>query len=293
MKQKALFIINPVSGGRKKDQLPGLISQNLDLTKFEPVIKFSNGIGHATRLAIDAKGIFDIVVAVGGDGTVNEVAAGIAQSSVVMGIIPCGSGNGLARFLQIPMDLTAAIKTINNFKVDTIDAGKLNGQWFFNMAGMGFDAHIADLFSNNKTRGFITYAKSALRELMRYKPQYYQISIDGRRHQGDAFMLSFANSSQYGNNAFISPGASATDGLLDVCFVRPIPFYRFPDIIFAMFSKQVHKSKYVEIIRGKHIRVKCSEPGPVHLDGEPHTLYTDAEIEAVPNALKIITGQRY
>lgn len=293
MKNKALFIINPVSGGKKKDQIPQLITQHINHAIFEPDIVFSKGIAHATRLASDAISTYQTVVAVGGDGTVNEVAAGIAGSDAVLGIIPCGSGNGLARFLGLPLDIVKAIQTLNQGRMETIDAGKMNGQWFFNMAGMGFDAHISDLFAHDKARGFAAYVKSSLREIMNYKAQVYQLNIDGNIYHRKAFMLSFANSSQYGNNAYISPAASVEDGLLDVCIIKPIPLLRFPATILRMFTKTADKSRFVEIIRARKIRVKRAKPGPVHLDGEPQLLYTDAEIFVVPGILKVIVGQNY
>jgi diacylglycerol kinase (ATP) len=144
-------------------------------------------------------------VAVGGDGTVNEIASAIVGSSTALGVVPFGSGNGLARFLKIPMDTARSIKTLSAFKVETIDSGRMNGMPFFNMAGMGFDAHIAEVFSHGKTRGFITYIKSTFQEIVRYKPQLYRIDIDGVMYEREAFIISIANSSQWGNNVHVSP----------------------------------------------------------------------------------------
>ena len=293
MKHKALFIINPVSGGRRKDNIGQLIAGYLDTKVFEPTIQYSESVSHAHKIARDAVGTYQMVVAVGGDGTVNEIASGIAGTDLVLGIIPCGSGNGLARFLQIPIDIKKSILTLNTYKVELIDAAKLNGQWFFNMAGMGFDAHISELFSHNKTRGFFAYIKTSLKEFMSYKPQPYQLIVDGKSYSKDAFMLSFANSSQYGNNAHISPHASVQDGLIDVCVIKPLPVYRFPDLVIRMFAKLADTTKYVEIIRGKHVLVKRTQPGPIHLDGEPQLMDTDAEINVVPAILKVVVGETY
>jgi diacylglycerol kinase (ATP) len=288
LKRKALFIINPISGGKKKDGVPQLIERYLDA---EATILFTNGVSHASEVAAAAVNNYDMIVAVGGDGTVNEVASSLAGTQAVLGIIPCGSGNGLSRFLNIPMDIEGSIKNLNTGKVAAIDSAKANGMPFFNMAGMGFDAHIADVFSHGKKRGFITYIKSSLQEIIKYKPQTYHLEIDGVVYEREAFMLSFANSSQYGNNAYISPQASVQDGLLDVCIIKPFPLYLFPLLGIRMFNKTTNRSRFVEIIKGKHIIVKRDQPGPMHLDGEPLTGGTEIEINVLPGSLKVITGK--
>jgi YegS/Rv2252/BmrU family lipid kinase len=293
LKKKILFIINPVSGGKKKDKVPGLIQQHLDAGKYEYGIAYTTGIAHAREMAAGVAAEYDMIVAVGGDGTINEVASSLVNTDTILGVIPFGSGNGLSRFLGIPMDIVGAIKTINQARVVTIDAGNVNGKYFFNMAGMGFDAHISEVFSHDKNRGFAAYVKSSFQEIARYRPQVYQINIDGKGYQRTAFMLSIANSSQYGNNAHISPFASVQDGLLDVCVVTRFPLYKFIYLGFVMLFKKTHKSQYVEIIRGKNIRVKRSAEGPVHLDGEPHIMDADIEISVLPSSLKIIAGSIY
>ena len=294
MKRKALFIINPVSGGKKKDGVPELVAKYLDPTIFDYDVEFTTGIFHAHDLARAAVGEYEIVVAVGGDGTVNEIASAIAGTDTVLGIIPFGSGNGLARFLTIPMDSEEAIKTMNAGRTITIDAGKMNGQWFFNMAGMGFDAHISHVFANGSTkRGFVSYFKSSIQEISTYKSKNYHIEIDGMAYDREAFMLSMANSSQYGNNAHVSPTASVQDGLLDVCIIKPFPLWRFPEMGLRMFTKTADSSKYVEIIKGKHIVITRQEEGPIHLDGEPQVAGTAIDIEIVPNSLHVIVGGTY
>jgi diacylglycerol kinase (ATP) len=293
LKSKVLFIINPVSGGKKKDEVPGLIHQHLDTAKYEHAIVYSTGVKHARTLAAEAAGEYNMVVAVGGDGTINEVASSLVNTDIICGIIPFGSGNGLARFLQIPMDIVAAIKNINNARVESIDAGQVNGKYFFNMAGMGFDAHISEVFSHDKKRGFGAYIKSSFREVTNYRSQVYKMEIDGKLYERQAFMLSFANSSQYGNNAHISPMASVQDGLLDVCVVKPFPLYKFIVMGLIMFTKTAHKSKYVEIINGKKIIIKREQEGPIHLDGEPRIMGADIEVNVLPSALKIISGSTY
>jgi diacylglycerol kinase family enzyme len=191
------------------------------------------------------------------------------------------------------MDAKKAISTLASGRTEVIDSAKLNGRPFFNMAGMGFDAHIADVFSHEKKRGVITYIKSAFKELSAYKSETYQLAIDGKNYRREAFMLSFANSSQYGNNAHISPNASVQDGLLDVCIITRFPLWRLPEMGIRMITKTSGKTKHVEIIRGKKINVKRSAPAPVHLDGEPQVLGTDIAIEVVPASVKVIVGDAY
>jgi diacylglycerol kinase (ATP) len=293
LKRKALFIINPIAGGKSKEHVPQLIQQHLNKAIVESTIVFTEEAGHAHWLAKEATKTYQSIIAVGGDGTVNEVASAVVGTPAALGILPFGSGNGLSRFLSIPMDTAGAIQNINHNNVELIDTGQLDGQWFFNMAGMGFDAHISQVFAQKTKRGFITYFKSALQEIISYKSQSYHMEIDGITYDREAFMLSFANSSQYGNNAHVSPQASVQDGLLDVCVIKPFPLYRFPEMGLRMFTKTADKSSFVEIIRGKNIQIKRKAAGPAHIDGEPQTVGAFAEIKVVPLSLKVIVGRQY
>jgi YegS/Rv2252/BmrU family lipid kinase len=293
LKKKALFIINPVSGGKKKDGVPALIDKHLDKTMFDYSIVHSTLQKPIRVLAKEALPHFDIIVAVGGDGTVNEIASALAGTDKVLAIIPYGSGNGLSRFLKIPMDPIKAIKSLNAGPVQVMDAGKINGQWFFNMAGVGFDAHISEVFSHGKHRGFKSYFESSIKEISNYKAQQYQIEIDGETYQREAFMLCFANSSQFGNNAHVSPDASLHDGLIDVIIVKQFPVIRLLEMGLRMLTKQVESSKYVQILRGANIKVSRKGPGPLHLDGEPQIIGAELEINVVPNSLKVIVGLNY
>lgn len=293
LKRKALFIINPIAGGKKKDDVPALIAKNLDQSTFDYTIAYTDSADHAKTIAAEHIGKADIVIAVGGDGTVNEVASGVVASETVLGVLPYGSGNGLSRFLGVPMDPEAAIRNINNWHVETIDAGQADGQWFFNMAGMGFDAHIARVFSQAGKRGFFTYVKLAFKEVLSYKAEKYLLDIDGKKYEREAFMLSIANSSQYGNNAHVSPDASVQDGLLDVCIIKQFPLWRFPELGIRMFTKTANGSKYLEIIKGKNIIINRVHEGPIHLDGEPRIAGAKVEVKVVPASLRIIAGTSY
>jgi YegS/Rv2252/BmrU family lipid kinase len=289
LKTKILFIINPISGGKAKLYFPELAKQNLDRGKFEAEFMYSEFIGHANQIAAQAlNDNIDIIAAVGGDGTINEIASALESTNKIMGIIPFGSGNGLARALRIPINTKAAIKKLNELQIQYIDCGVFNERKFFNMAGLGFDAHISSLFSKKIQRGFGGYVKTTLSEIATYRSEYYKIEIDGKQLEREAFMISIANSSQFGNNAHVSPTASVIDGLLDLCIIKPFPLYHFPVMGYHMFSKTADKSKYVEILKGKKIRIFRKKSGAVHVDGEPMEMGTELNIEVKPSSLALL-----
>ncbi len=289
MKRKILFVINPISAGRSKYNFPEKIDKYLDKSKFEFECVFTEYHGHGSVLASEAiKNGADILVAVGGDGTINEVAGEVDGTDKLMGIIPFGSGNGLARSLGIPVGDVQAIKRINNLHVSKIDSGSLNGKKFFNMAGVGFDAQISSRFADSIKRGLSNYVKIVFSEVLNYDSQYYHLTIDGKEYEFKAFMISIANSSQYGNNAHISPFASLEDGLLDVCILKPFPLYKFPALALRMFRKSSHKSTYLEIIQGRKIIITRSHEAAVHLDGDPFSMGTILNIGVNPHSLNIL-----
>ncbi|MBB6236607.1 YegS/Rv2252/BmrU family lipid kinase [Pedobacter sp. AK013] len=281
-----LFIINPISGGRGKLRIPGFIDQYLDKEKFSPNFVFSEYVGHAGELADEAATKnFDVIVAAGGDGTINEVASKVLKHHKILGILPLGSGNGLARFLRISKNLRYALSLINNFKVDEIDTAEFNNKCFFNLAGMGFDAHLSAVFSKDKKRGLSGYVKLGFQEVFNYKPQTYQLNIDGTEYTRKAFAISIANSSQYGNDVYISPNASVKDGWLDVCIIKPFPIIKLPILGYVMLRGKAESSDMIEIIKGKNIKITREMAGAVHVDGEP--LQMGTEIEAVVNPLSL------
>jgi diacylglycerol kinase (ATP) len=289
LKTKIVFIVNPISGGKSKAFMPSLIDKYLDHHKFEASIFFSERVGHAFILAKEALlAGADIVTSVGGDGTINEVASAVAFSGKLMGIVPCGSGNGLARTLQIPLNHIKAIQHINKLKTRWIDSGTLNGKLFFNMAGLGFDAHISALFAKDKNRGLKGYIKSTVTQVNTYKPEYYTIEIDGKKIQKQAFMLSIANSSQYGNNVHIAPKALVSDGWLEVCIVKPFPMYCFPILGWRMLNKTIQHSAYVSITQAQNIKITRPTAGPVHLDGEPYQMNDEILIQINPLSIHLI-----
>ncbi len=286
---KKLFIINPISGGRDKSFLSDMLKRELTDSNYE--IAYTDGPQHATLLALDgiARGFTDFI-AVGGDGTVNEVAKALIGTDYNMGILPQGSGNGLARHNKIPMHMANAVRLLNNPGVKRIDTCKLNNMPFINASGVGFDAHIGKLFSQNKhgKRGFSTYFNMTVHEFKNYKSQEYAITADGVKLDKSAFLITFANSSQYGNNAFIAPSASMTDGMIDLCIMKPFPPLNVLELGFKLFTGGINNSEYVESIQAKEILVHRETEGDIHLDGEPYQSGKDLKIEIVPNSLNLL-----
>ncbi len=264
------FILNPKSGTGSKKSIPTEISKHLNTDRYKAAIEYSSFPGNATEIAkaFLAKGITK-VIAVGGDGTVNEVAKALIDTNATLGIIPIGSGNGLARHLKIPLNIQGALYLINHGRIFMMDHGIINNTPFFCTAGVGFDAHIGYEFSKMKGRGFTNYARTTIREYFDYKPQHYTLGLNGNTIQREAFLITFANASQYGNNAYIAPGADVADGLLDVTIISPFPTFLAPSMGIKLFNRKIDKSKYVETFRVKELNVEREGEGAVHYDGEP------------------------
>lgn len=291
MKKKAVFVINLISGTSDKAAIPGLIDQYLDKTKFEYEIAITQYAGHASEIATKAKddGV-DVVVAVGGDGTVNEVARAIVHSNTALGIIPCGSGNGLARHLLLPLNVRKAIDVINRSEVRQLDYGIINGYHFFCTCGMGFDAFVSMKFAEAGKRGPITYVENVLREGLKYKPETYTIEDENSTLQYKAFLISCANASQYGNNAYIAPQASMSDGLMDVIIMEPFDVFEAPQISIEMFSKTLDKNSKIKTFRTRHLHIHRDKPGVIHYDGDPVMTGADIDIELKPKGINIIVN---
>lgn len=276
--KRIVFIMNPISGTASKAAVPQLIENRLDQSLFEYEIRLTEHAGHATTIAQQAaeEGI-DLVVAVGGDGTVNEVGRALIETQTAMAILPCGSGNGLARHLMLPMDLGKAISLINRFEIHDLDYGTINGMPFFCTCGMGFDAFISMKFAEAGKRGLITYVENVLKEGLKYKPETYELEDETGTKHYKAFLISAANASQYGNNAYIAPQASMSDGLLDVIIMEPFDVLEAPQISLDMFNKTLDKNSKIKTFKAKRIHVHRKEPGWIHYDGDP--VMTDADID--------------
>jgi diacylglycerol kinase (ATP) len=285
------FIINPNSGTSTKRHFEKLVNEYFDVPGREALIKYTKYPGHATKIARKlAKNGVGKVVAVGGDGTVNEVALGLLHSQTALGIIPMGSGNGLARHLKIPLRASKALERIKEGKIIDIDYGLINeDNPFFCTCGVGFDAHIGNKFSQTKRRGFSSYFKTTVSEFFKYRPKKYSITFDnGQKIKTKAFLITIANASQYGNNAYICPEADIQDGLLDICVVSPFPKFEAMDIGLRLFSKKIDKSRHVDVFRAKSITLKRKHKGVVHFDGEPCKMGKKLTIRVVPHGLKVV-----
>jgi diacylglycerol kinase (ATP) len=290
-KERIAFIINPRSGSNNKKDIPRMINEQLNPDVYEPLIWFTEARAHATELAVKAlnDGIKKII-AVGGDGTINEIAGKLLNTDAALGIIPCGSGNGLARHLKIPLDTVAAIRLLNKSRIMKMDSGNVNGKAFFCTSGIGFDAHIGKLFADKVKRGFQTYITTTISEFFNYVPVVYRLLINGERSETKAFFITFANTSQYGNDAFICPDANVEDGFLDICILRPFPKYTVIDIGRRLFSKSIQGSKYMERIKAKELIIETDQETIMHLDGEPFIAGKRLEIKVVPFSLNIMVA---
>lgn len=288
--KKVLFIINKFSGGGYQPNVEGRIITYCSDLGLEPSIQFTQGRGHATELAREAaatKG-YKTVFAVGGDGTVNEVAQGIVHTDQVMGIIPKGSGNGLARHLGIPMNFIKSLAYINSQTIIAADTFRVNEKLSVNVSGIGFDGHIAGLFGRNGKRGLIGYSKLVLKEFFSYQDFSADVLIDNKAFHKKAFIIAFANSSQFGNNARVAPYASVCDGLLDISFIRKVPIAQAIGFANKMFTGQLESSAFVEIEKGKKISLSFPHPMPYHIDGEGMEPTQDFRIEIHPASLRML-----
>lgn len=290
-KKKVHFIINPLSGvkGTRKLNFDETVAVALDLDKFTFTAEYTDSGEHViecSRRAVE-RGI-DIIVAVGGDGTANRVITGMAGSNATFALIPAGSGNGLARFLNIPLDVSKCIEIINDFNVKCIDTVDVNGHVFASIAGVGFDALVARKFAKAERRGFLTYFRIALQAYPGYRPRKYRMIIDGREVYRKALFVSFANSNQFGYNTVIAPDALIDDGFVDVCIVKKAPVLETPFILSQVWRNKIESSGYLEIIKAKEIILKRNKNKSINLDGEPVKVGKDLTIRVNPLALKMI-----
>jgi YegS/Rv2252/BmrU family lipid kinase len=288
IRKKILFIVNPFSGVGRHKSIEKHIKKALDHRLFDYTVKYTEAPHHATELtqnAINHK--FDIVVAVGGDGTVNEVAKAIVGTDVILGIIPSGSGNGLARHLNISVFPEKAIRVINNQNVKKIDTAQANEQFFVNLAGVGFDALVAKKFAGQQRRGFFKYFKIAVQEYLRYEPTKFTMIVDGQKIKRKALFISFANSDQFGYNTSIAPQAKIDDGFIDISIVKKIPLWKTLFTATLLYSKQINRSKYIEVLRAKEVQI-IRKKKTIHLDGEPIKLSKNLIVKVNPSSLSVL-----
>lgn len=294
------FIINPVSGSKEtqsaKKKLPKLIMQVLDQEQWLPNIVFTERAGHATELAYQyARMGFDAVVAVGGDGTVNEVAKGLVKgdSKTALGILPMGSGNGFARHLNIPIKPQKALEMINHSEPISVDYGMANNKLFVSTCGTGFDALVADNFAGSNKRGFMTYLQNVLKEAFAYQPQNYHIVGDGLDVTHKAFLITFANANQWGYEALIAPKASIQDGKMDIMLMSSHALLGSASLALRLFAGSIDDSHFMDTIRAKEVTLERESAAPFHIDGDPVEMEKDIHIKIVPDGLKVLVEKRF
>ena len=283
-------IINPISGVGSKDRLHDVISSRCINRGIAVNIVYTEYAGHATELthkAIDDNA--DCVIAVGGDGTINEIAKNLLHSDVVLGIIPKGSGNGLARELNIPMDTRSALDVIFSNNISVIDACKANDNIFFCTCGVGFDAAISVEFAKEKRRGSLTYVKDIVEKYLDYKPEVYELQIDDNTIMEQAFLIACANASQYGNNAYIAPNADISDGKIDVTILSSFNALDIGPLAIQLFSKTIDKNSKIKTYRTSKARIVRQNEGVMNIDGEPIMTTKDVEVSVISSSLKVFT----
>lgn len=289
MKKQIAFIVNPISGGKNKSNFTELVAKHLNHDTFNYQIFHTRSTEHNQELAKNAAQNFDVVVAVGGDGTINNTAKYLAGTNKLFGIIPMGSGNGLAKHHKLPANITKAFKAINQLNHTRIDTGMANEHFFLNIAGVGFDAHVSWEFDHASQRGFYQYAKITLNEFSQYQAFDYQLEIDGKAIKEKAFIICVANGSQYGNNAFIAPLAQTTDGEFDITIVKPITFWHLPWLGWRIFTKTLLSSNKAMHYKGKQVTITRTKKGVVNIDGEPIMMAEKIDIKMLPSNLSLIT----
>ncbi len=299
------FIINPVSGSKEtqnaKKKLPKLIMQTLDSAQWLPNIAFTEYAGHATEMAYQfARMGFDAVVAVGGDGTVNEVAKGIvesqkskAESRTALGIIPMGSGNGFARHLNIPVRPQKAIEMLNRSEPIRVDYGTANGRLFISTCGTGFDALIADHFAGSNKRGFSAYLQNILHDVFNYTPQTYHLIGDGLDVTHKAFLITFANANQWGYEALIAPKASVQDGKMDIMLMSSHAILGSASLALRLFAGSIDDSHFMDTIRAKEVTLERETVAPFHIDGDPVEMEKDIHIKIIEDGLRVLVEKRF
>ncbi|MBO5960262.1 MAG: YegS/Rv2252/BmrU family lipid kinase [Paludibacteraceae bacterium] len=287
--KKIAFIINPISGGHKKEDIPKLIHSTLDEHMFSPSIVFTEYAGHAVSLA---RGFADdgyyAVVAIGGDGTVNEVARGVRGSNTALGIVPLGSGNGLAHYAGIPLNVRSSIALLNASNIIDIDYGVVNGNPFFSTFGIGFDAVVANDFASTN-RGLWNYVRKVIKHFRTYNTKRYVIQFTNKEMAFDSFLISVANMGEWGNRACIAPKADYKDGLLDVVIVKNLSTYQAIKFAFLLFTNRIDKHRHVSLFKTDEVTIVRDDISePIHLDGTPMEIPGDLQIRVVHNGLKLL-----
>lgn len=292
-KKSVLFIVNPFSGRSSKSEFAAKIKEALDTKIFIYDIVYTEYSGHAIEIAKAAVAeSYDIVVAVGGDGSVNEVAQALVNTDTVLGILPGGSGNGFAMHLGLGRNTFAAVNFLNHGKVLTIDTCTVNDRFFSNVAGIGFDARIAFLTKKNKKRGFLPYLMTSIRESSKFKSTGLTIIIDGQKVKGKYAAAVVANASMYGYNFTISPAATLQDGKMDVMLIKEAPLYKYFFESYRFLNRSLHKSSITEEYQGREIKIILDDIDYIHVDGEGYVAELILDFVIRPRSLKVLVPEK-
>ena len=292
-KKRIVFVVNPISGTQGKKAILKWIDERIDRSIYDYSIVKTGYAGHASQIAAAAvRDSVDVVVAIGGDGTINEIARSLVHTDTALGIIPCGSGNGLARHLRIPMEPKAAIDIINQGEQLCIDYGKINNIPFFCTCGVGFDAFVSLKFADSGKRGLLTYLENTLHESLTYQPETYEIENEEGTVKHQAFLIACGNASQYGNNAYITPQASLMDGLMDITVIEPFTVLDVPSLSFQLFNKTIDQNSRVKTMRARKIRIHRAQEGVLHFDGDPLMAGKELDIEIIPKGLRVVALEK-
>ena len=286
--KKVLYIINPISGVGKQKTIEKLLAKYSDNSKIDYNIIYTEKAKHAIEIGKNEAANYNAIIAVGGDGSVNELAQALIGTDTALGIIPTGSGNGFARHIKLPLKLNKAIQRINNFETEDVDVVKVNDVYAINVVGIGFDALITHKFAEFGKRGFSSYIKLTTKEFSKFKGIETSAEIDGKNIETNVFLFTVANGSQYGNNAFIAPKASIQDGLLDISILKKFPLISAPNLAYRLFTRKFDKFKYSETYKAKSIKIFQEGKILTQIDGEPFIFNDEINIDILEKALKII-----
>ncbi|MBH2005065.1 MAG: YegS/Rv2252/BmrU family lipid kinase [Sphingobacteriia bacterium] len=297
MERKIIYLINPIAGALKKDKIRMLVERETALRNipYKVFPTSSTGNYELIRELILQEGFTDVVM-LGGDGTVNQVTGFLRNTGVRFGIIPAGSGNGLARAANIPTRLKTALGIIFEGHTGPVDAFTVNGEYSCMLSGIGFDAQVAHDFAQKSTRGLFTYTQQSIINFFKANPYQFELTIDQFSFFTDAFFISIANSNQFGNNAIIAPQASLSDGLLDIVIVQKMNKAKLPFALLRQMRGNNKLQQLVEDMSNKSViyfqapalTIRNPKLAPLHIDGEPKDTTEELRIEVIRDAFLLI-----
>jgi YegS/Rv2252/BmrU family lipid kinase len=287
------FIVNPLAGSRDRTQtIRGLIEEIIKPAGIEYTIDWINGPGDGSRLAAEAvaRG-FDVVAAVGGDGTVNEVGQALVGKSAALGVIPAGSGNGFARNLRVPLNLPDALRLLLSPRIIRIDAGTINSRYFFSIAGIGLDAEISKSFEQHGSRGTLSYFLAGIKPFFMYRPSPMNIHHEGGTFTASPLVMSIANGPQYGSGAIIAPRAQPDDGMLDVCMIDTLSAWTAITNLHRLFNGTIEQIPGYRSLQTRSLRIERTAPGLIHVDGDPQQAEAVLQVAVLPGKLRVAAGK--